>query len=84
MSSYLQKYQEVEKALTFYGAEYNQGQMALISIDPALPCFLCGEPAIAALIAPARAYESDSGTPWLIFPICPDCEERQVTSQSPE
>jgi hypothetical protein len=53
MANYLlQKYQEVAKTLVPYNAEA-QGQMALININPTLPCFLCGQPAALALIAPA-------------------------------
>jgi hypothetical protein len=76
-----QKYQEVAKALIPYGpqAEETIGQMALMTIDPALPCFICGLPATIALIAPAKDYELDHRKPWLTFPICSACEERQIT-----
>lgn len=81
MANYLlQKYQEVANALVPYNAEA-QGQMALITISPTLPCFLCGQPAALALIAPAPDYASGGGTPWLTFPLCSACEERQVKSQ---
>jgi hypothetical protein len=78
-----QKYDEIVRALTPYVSEQTgSGQMALISIEPALPCFICGEPANEALIAPAREYELGSSQPWLTFPICPTCEERQVRGQA--
>lgn len=80
-----QKYEEIVRALTPYVSEQTaSGQMALITIEPALPCFICGEPATEALIAPAREYELGNRRPWLTFPICPTCEERQIGSQSDE
>lgn len=79
-----QIYQEVAKAIIPYTPEQSSSQMALISIDPALPCFLCGQPARAALIAPAPEYAPGSRTAWLTFPICSDCTRRQVQRQSPE
>jgi len=81
-----QKYQGVAKALIPYtpeGEEF-EGQMALITIDPPLPCFLCNQPASAALAAPAPDRFPGAGTPWLTFPICSACEERQVKSQVAE
>jgi hypothetical protein len=80
-----QKHEEMVRALTPYVSEQTaSGQMALITIEPALPCFICGEPATEALIAPAREYEVDHRLPWLTFPICPACEERQVWGQPDE
>jgi len=78
-----QKYQSVAKALIPYtsGESESSGHMALISIDPALPCFLCNQPASDALIAPAPDQFPAAGTSWLTFPICSACEERQVKSQ---
>jgi hypothetical protein len=78
-----QKYQDVAKALIPYTPNTSFGQMVLIFVDPALPCFLCGQPAEAALVTPAPDSTPGAGTPWLTFPICPDCEKRQVTRQSP-
>jgi hypothetical protein len=79
-----QKYQGVARALIPYAPDVEtSGQMALIKISPALPCFICGQPATDALIAPAQNYEVSARRPWLIFPICSSCEERQVQSQSP-
>lgn len=82
----LQKYREVAKALVPYIPDEadSSGQMALITISPALPCFLCGQPAATALIAPAREYKVSANTPWLTFPLCPACQERQVPGQSAE
>jgi hypothetical protein len=84
MANYLlQKYHEVAQALIPYREA--QGQMALIAINPSLPCFLCGQPAALALIAPAPDYTApEGGTPWLTFPLCAACEERQVKSQAGE
>ena len=75
-----QKYHEVAKSLVPYKSRKKRGQMALISIKPALPCVLCGRPASEAIIAPAR--EQAPGA-WLTFPICEACEERQVKAQAP-
>lgn len=77
-----QKYQDVAKALIPFTPDTSTAQMALIKIEPALPCFLCGQPAESALIAPAQEYAYVTGTPWLTFPICPACEKRQVTRQA--
>ncbi len=81
-----QKYQDVAKALIpFTPDTESSSQMALITIDPALPCFLCTHPASAALIAPApEQFPGAAGTSWLTFPICAACEERQVKSQTTE
>ena len=79
-----QKYQAVARAIIPYTPEQSSSQMALIKVDPALPCFLCGQPARLALIAPAPDYARGSSTPWLTFPICADCEKRQVQRQAPE
>ncbi len=79
----LQKYQEVAKALIPYTPDPEaSGQMALIKINPVLPCFLCTQPASAALVAPAPDRFPGAGVPWLTFPICSACEERQVKSQA--
>jgi hypothetical protein len=80
----LQKYEKVVKALipSTPDDSDSSGQMALITIDPALPCFLCNQPATDALVTPAPDQFPSSGTPWLTFPICAACEERQVKSQS--
>ena len=79
-----QKYQKVAKALIPFTGKTKDtaGQMALISIDPALPCFLCNQPADDALITPSTEHFAGGGTPWLTFPICKDCEERQIKSQT--
>ncbi len=80
-----QKYQEVAKALIPYTPKSESAaQMALITIDPALPCFLCNQPAMAALITPTLEQFPSGGSPWLTFPICSACEERQVKSQAAE
>ena len=79
-----QKYLDVAKALIPYTADDadSVGQMALIKIDPALPCFLCNQPATDALVTPSPKQFLEGGTAWLTFPICDDCEERQIRSQS--
>ena len=81
-----QKYQEVAKALIPYTPHTeSSGGMALITVEPALPCFLCTQPASTALIAPAPTqFPGAAATPWLAFPICAACEERQVKSQAVE
>lgn len=79
-----QKYQDVAKAIIPYTPEHSSNQLALIKVDPALPCFLCGQPARAALIAPAPQYASGAATAWLTFPICSGCEQRQVQQQFAE
>ena len=76
-----QKYQEVAKALIPYTPE-KPHQMAVININPALPCFICNRPATLALTAPAPEQTSGAGTAWLTFPLCRKCEDRQVKSQS--
>ena len=78
-----QKYQAVAKAIIPYTPEQSSSQMVLIRVDPALPCFLCSQPARTALIAPAPEYAPGTGTAWLTFPICADCEKRQVQRQAP-
>lgn len=75
-----QKYHDVAKALVPYQNRAKKGQMALIGIEPALPCVLCGQPATEAIIAPA--LEQAPGA-WLTFPLCEACEERQVKAQGP-
>lgn len=81
-----QKYQKVAKAIIPYVPENTSQQMMLVFVNPALPCFICAEPAKEALITPAPGYTSGAGTAWLTFPICMTCEERQIKSQvaSPE
>jgi hypothetical protein len=76
-----QKYREVAKAIIPYVPDTSH-QMALITVDPALPCFICGQPAQSALIAPAPGHSAGAGPAWLTFPICLDCEKRQVQHQS--
>jgi hypothetical protein len=77
-----QKYQEVAKALIPYTPASSAQQMALITIDPALPCFICNQPATIALTAPAPECAPEGAvTPWLTFPICSACEKRQVKSR---
>jgi hypothetical protein len=78
-----QKYQQVAKEIIPYTPDTSH-QMALIDFEPALPCFICSRPATVALIAPAPEHAHGAGTPWLTFPICSACEERQVKSQSGE
>lgn len=79
-----QKYLDVAKALIPYTLKDTDspGQMMLIAIDPALPCFLCNQPAKDALVTPSPEQFLKGGTAWLTFPICEDCEERQIKSQS--
>ena len=78
-----QKYQEVAKALIPYTPDRSSSQMAVITVEPALPCFICNQPANVALITPAPNYAIGApGTPWLTFPICSACERRQVKKQS--
>lgn len=77
-----QKYQKVAKALIPYVPDTSH-QMALIAIDPALPCFICANLAHEAIIAPARGYSSGAGSAWLTFPICANCEARQVPRSEP-
>ena len=86
MADLPEKYKTVAKALIPYTRKKGQasGQMALISIEPALPCFLCGQPARDALVTPSSEHFSGSSRPWLTFPICEECEEPQIKSQSAE
>ncbi len=70
-----QIYQEVAREVIPYKSRQAHGKMALIAINPALPCVLCSGPATNAIIAPAP--EQAPGA-WLTFPICNSCEERQV------
>lgn len=81
-----QKYPEVAKALIPYTPDNadSSGQMVLIKVDPALPCFLCNQPATDALVAPSPDKFTEGGTAWLTFPICAECEERQIKGQSAE
>ena len=73
-----QKYQEAARAIIPYNSGPSE-QITLIKIEPALPCFICGQPALAALTTPAPAHLlSISTSAWLIFPICAACEERQI------
>lgn len=76
-----QKYQGVAKALIPYISDDTSQQMMLIEVKPSLPCFICGQPAREALIAPASGYAANVGSAWVTFPICLSCEERQVKSQ---
>ena len=78
-----QKYQEVAKAIIPYTPSGTSSQLALITIDPALPCFLCGQPGHNALITPAPDQSPRTGRAWLTFPICSACEKRQIHRQSP-
>ncbi|GAB4433369.1 MAG: hypothetical protein Kow0031_14950 [Anaerolineae bacterium] len=75
-----QKYQEVARALVPYQNRARKGQMALIGIEPPLPCTLCGHPASEAIIAPALDQAPGA---WLTFPLCGSCVERQVKAQGP-
>ena len=85
MSNLPKKYKDVAKAIIPYVPENTESQqMALINIEPSLPCFLCGNPANMALAAPAPEYAHGSAVPWLTFPICRRCETAQVQSQSGE
>lgn len=72
-----QKYQIVAKELIPYKRQKSH-KMALISIDPALPCILCNGPATEAIIIPAPDQAPGA---WLTFPLCEFCEERQVRAQ---
>ncbi len=76
-----QKYQNVATAIIPYVPENTSHQMMLITVDPELPCFICGQPANEALITPAAGHSAGAGPAWLTFPICLSCEERQVGSQ---
>lgn len=79
MTSYLpQKYQDVARELIPYKSK-KPTQLALIHIDPALPCILCSNPATNAIIVPAP--EQTAGA-WLTFPICDICEERQIKTEA--
>lgn len=81
MTTYLpQKYQAVAKELIPYVPDQSD-QIGLITIDPALPCFICDQPATKALIAPARDQIPGAIMAWLTFPICSNCERRQVKSR---
>lgn len=75
-----QKYQAIARALMPYVPDSSE-QIALIAIDPALPCFICNQPATRALIAPARDHLPGSVMAWLTLPICHECEQRQIKSQ---
>jgi len=75
-----QRYQEVAKSIIPYTPNTEStGQMVLITVSPALPCFLCNNPAKSALVAPAPDRFPGAGTAWLTFPICADCEERRLS-----
>ncbi len=80
-----QKYQEMAKELMPYKPGTSE-QIALITIDPTLPCFLCDQPATKALIAPARDHlpSTAMAMAWLTFPICDSCEKRQVKTRPRE
>jgi hypothetical protein len=82
MTNLPQKYQNVAKELIPYTATDTDstGQMALIKINPALPCFLCNRPAHEALLAPTPDRFPGGGHSWITFPICADCEARQIGS----
>ena len=85
MSNLPQKYEQVAKAIIPYAFEQEESHhMALIKIDPTLPCFLCGRSAASALVTPAPQYAQGQTIPWLTFPICQQCEKTQVQSQSGE
>lgn len=75
-----QKYQDVAREIIPYVPEESD-QIALISIDPALPCFICNQPATKALITPARQHVPSDVRAWLTFPICRNCEKRQIKSR---
>lgn len=80
-----QKYQEVAKALIPYVPTDTAHKMAVVSLEPALPCIICNQPATMALITPAPDYAPEgAGTPWLTFPVCRSCETRQVKGQTSE
>ncbi len=76
-----QKYHNVAKAIIPYVPDDTSQKMMLVQVNPELPCFICGQPAEEALIAPAPGYSAGAGPAWLTFPICLSCEERQVQSQ---
>jgi hypothetical protein len=78
MSNLPQKYQEVPRALIPLIDEADSREMAVLTIEPALPCFLCGNPAHKALVAPSPRQAPDTITPWLTFPLCPRCEAAQI------
>lgn len=81
MTNYLpQKYQEAARALIPYVPSMSD-QIALITIDPALPCFICNQPATMALATPARDQLPGATNAWLTFPICSTCEERQIKTE---
>ena len=76
-----QKYSEIPKALIPYVPAASE-RVALITIDPALPCFICSQPATYALIVPAAEHLPSAPAAWLTFPICTSCEERQIQGQA--
>lgn len=74
MNAYLpQKYQEAVRALIPYTPAQSD-QILLLGISPALPCFICGQPASNGLAVP----DSERRAGWQLFPICAICEERQI------
>lgn len=81
MTTYLpQKYQEVAREVIPY-VPAETDQIALIGIDPALPCFICSQPATKALITLAPEHVAGEVIAWLTFPICASCEKRQIKSR---
>jgi len=81
MPTYLpQKYQDVVRDMIPYVPEKSE-QIGLITIEPALPCFICGQPATQALITPAQEHLPAAVMAWLTFPICDNCEQRQIIAQ---
>jgi hypothetical protein len=76
-----QLYRDAAKSLIPYASDKPE-QIALITIDPALPCFICNQPATKALITPAQELLPKAAMAWLTFPICDSCEKRQIIAQA--
>ncbi|HMR63468.1 MAG TPA: hypothetical protein PKE64_05585 [Anaerolineae bacterium] len=81
MTNLPQKYQEVSHAIIPLLNEADSREMVVLTIEPALPCFLCGNPAHKALVAPSPRQSPEDVTPWLTFPICQRCEAAQIGDQ---
>ncbi len=79
-----QIYREMAKELIPFTPDQSD-KIGMITIDPPLPCFICNQPAGKALIAPAKEHSpAADAMAWLTFPICSNCEKRQVKRASPD
>jgi hypothetical protein len=76
-----QLYRDAARSLIAYASNTSE-QIAMITIDPALPCFICSQPATKALITPAQEHLPNAAMAWLTFPICDGCEKRQIITQA--